>query len=56
MSWNKDHYKFDKDDNFFNKEEFETAVNNGDVEKLSNSDCYWDKKTGEEYWSDGTKK
>lgn len=55
MSYNDDHYKFDRNGNFSSKSELNRAASNGDVQKLSGG-TFWDKQTGSEYWSDGTKK
>lgn len=54
MPWNQDHYRMD-DEGFASQAEMDRAVNNGDLEELSNG-SYWDRQTGDEYWSDGTKK
>ena len=55
MSWNDNHYRKEKNGDFYNQEEIERAHAAGDVEQISGG-RYWDKQTGEEYWSDGTKK
>ncbi len=55
MSYNDDHYKKQQGGDYDSQSEAERAYENGHLEKLSNGG-YWDKETGEEYWSDGTKR
>ena len=55
MPYNDDHYNFDNSGNFSSKSELDRAASNGDVEELSGG-TFWDRQTGNEYWSDGSKK
>lgn len=55
MSWNTDHYHFDDDGNFYDQDEYDNAVESGDISLLFNG-CGWDRETGDEFWPDGTKK
>lgn len=57
MSWffDDDGYKRDSDGGFWDREEAERAADNGDVRRLNNCN-FWDPDSGDEYWSDGTKK
>lgn len=55
MGWLTDHYSFDDDGNFESADEARSACDNGDLVELDNG-SYWDKKSGNEYWSDGEKK
>lgn len=47
-------YKTDED-GFYTRDEAERAVENGDLQRLSNGNLY-DRDNGQEYWPDGTKK
>lgn len=49
-------YIRDKYDNYKDAEEVEKAVRNGDLKLYSNGKYVYDPKTGEEFWSDGTKR
>ena len=55
MGWNDNHYRKEKNGDYYDQDEIEKAYGDGNLEKLSNG-RYWDKETKEEYWKDGTKK
>ena len=55
MGWLTDHYNFDDNGNFDSADEARSACENGELVELDNG-CYWDKESGDEYWSDGEKK
>lgn len=57
MAWHYDDdgYKRNRDGSFWNSDEADSAVENGDLRKLGNG-CYWDPATGDEFWPDGEKK
>lgn len=54
MGWLSDHYRLN-DDGFEDQDEYEEAIDNGDIKLLFNGSG-WDPETDTEYWSDGTKK
>lgn len=54
MPYNNDHYKMDEN-GYSSKDEAERAVENGHLDKCSDG-SYYDRETGESFWSDGTKK
>ena len=54
-SFNDGKYLKDEDGDYRSQSEAERAYENGHLEKLSNGN-YYDRQTGEEYWSDGTKR
>ena len=54
-SWDEDGHKRDNNGSYWTKKEAENAVENGDLKRLSNG-CFWNPRTGEEFWPDGTKK
>ena len=49
-------YTRDKYDNYKDAAEVEKAVRNGDLKPYSNGKYVYDPSTGEEFWSDGTKR
>lgn len=54
-SWDEDGHKRDNNGSYWTKKEAENAAENGDLKRLSNG-CFWNPRTGEEFWPDGTKK
>ena len=54
MGWIEDHYLVDED-GFESQEEYDKAVESGDIKTLFNG-CGWDSETGDEYWPDGSRK
>ena len=55
MSYNDDRYYKEKGGDYYSDKEANRAFENGHLERLSNGN-YYDRETGEEYWSDGTKR
>ena len=54
MSYNDDRYFKEKGGDYASGDEAERAYRDGNLEKLSNGH-YYDRQTGEEYYSDGEK-
>ncbi len=49
-------YTRDKYNNYKDRSEVDKAVDAGDLKRFGNGKFVYDRKTGEEYWADGTKR
>ena len=54
MPFNNDRYRMN-DDGYETEAEANRAADNGHLERLPNGN-FWDRETGDEFWSDGKKK